>query len=210
MNTPFFNPFTAPFQPTSFANSWGTGTGAHSPQPLAPWLMPTTNPQELERRIAELKTVQFWLEQNTRALAATVQMLEVQKLTLATLHGMGANMGELMRSGWAAASHTQQPSPQQPSSASATASNTTASSPCAAAETTTTANSTHAPSAALEQATQHMARQWFDAVNQQFQHLASTMQPVAAPQPESNDKQDAKTQDASTTTSAATPTAATN
>lgn len=172
--------------------------------------MPTTNPQELERRIAELKTVQFWLEQNTRALAATVQMLEVQKLTLATLHGMGANMGELMRSGWVAASHTQQPSPQQPSSASATASNTTASSPCAAAETTTTANSTHAPSAALEQATQHMARQWFDAVNQQFQHLASTMQPAAAPQPESNDKQAAKTQDASTTTSAATPTAATN
>lgn len=172
--------------------------------------MPTTNPQELERRIAELKTVQFWLEQNTRALAATVQMLEVQKLTLATLHGMGANMGELMRSGWVAASHTQQPSPQQPSSASATASNTTASSPCAAAETTTTANSTHAPSAALEQATQHMARQWFDAVNQQFQHLASTMQPAAAPQPESNDKQAAKTQDASMTTSAATPTAATN
>lgn len=168
--------------------------------------MPTTNPQELERRIAELKTVQFWLEQNTRALAATVQMLEVQKLTLATLHGMGANMGEFMRNSWAAASNTQ----QQPSSASATASNTTASSPCAAAETTTTADSTHTPNAALEQATQHMARQWFDAVNQQFQHLASAMQPAAAPQPEPSDKQAAKTQDASTTTSAATPTAATN
>jgi hypothetical protein len=37
---------------------------------------------ELDKRIQDLKTVQFWLEQNARLLAATIQALEVQKLTL--------------------------------------------------------------------------------------------------------------------------------
>jgi hypothetical protein len=36
--------------------------------------------------------VQFWLEQNTRALAATIQALEVQKMTLATLKSMNFQM----------------------------------------------------------------------------------------------------------------------
>jgi hypothetical protein len=38
-----------------------------------------------EKRIEELKAVHFWLEANSKALGATVQALEVQKMTLATL-----------------------------------------------------------------------------------------------------------------------------
>ena len=54
----------------------------------AQWVAPTVDPEEVERRIQELRTVQFWLEQNTTALKATIQALEVQKMTLATLKGM--------------------------------------------------------------------------------------------------------------------------
>ncbi|WP_368731417.1 PhaM family polyhydroxyalkanoate granule multifunctional regulatory protein, partial [Escherichia coli] len=49
----------------------------------------------MEKRIDELKAVQFWLEQNSRALTATLQALEVQKMTLATLKGMNFSMGDV-------------------------------------------------------------------------------------------------------------------
>jgi len=62
---------------------------------LANWIAPTLNEEELEKRITELKTVHFWLDQNAKALGATVQALEVQKMTLATLKGMNFNMGDV-------------------------------------------------------------------------------------------------------------------
>lgn len=65
---------------------------------MANWIAPTLNVEELEKRIAELKTVLFWLEQNAKALSATVQALEVQKMTLATLKGMNLNMADLANS----------------------------------------------------------------------------------------------------------------
>lgn len=62
---------------------------------LSSWIAPTLNVEELEKRITELKAVQFWLEQNGKALAATVQALEVQRMTLATLNGMNFSMSEV-------------------------------------------------------------------------------------------------------------------
>ncbi len=62
---------------------------------LASWVAPTLNVEELDKRISELKAVHFWLDQNSKALGATVQALEVQKMTLATLKGMNFNMGDL-------------------------------------------------------------------------------------------------------------------
>jgi len=67
-------------------------TGAPS---VSSWVTPTLDPKELERRIQDLKTVQFWLEQNTQAMSATIQALEVQRMTLATLQGMNVSMNEL-------------------------------------------------------------------------------------------------------------------
>jgi hypothetical protein len=43
------------------------------------------------------KRFSFWLEQNTNALKATIQALEVQKMTLSTLQGMNVNMTELSK-----------------------------------------------------------------------------------------------------------------
>ena len=62
---------------------------------LANWVSPSLNVEELEKRIEELRAVHFWLEQNSRALGATIQALEVQKMTLATLKGMNFNIGDM-------------------------------------------------------------------------------------------------------------------
>ncbi|RVT84769.1 PhaM family polyhydroxyalkanoate granule multifunctional regulatory protein [Inhella crocodyli] len=62
---------------------------------IGQWVAPTLNPEELGKRIEELRTVQFWLEQNARMLAATIQALEVQRMTLSTLKSMNVPMSEL-------------------------------------------------------------------------------------------------------------------
>jgi hypothetical protein len=62
---------------------------------MSQWIAPTLNPEELDKRIQELKTVQFWLEQNARLLATTIQALEVQRMTLSTLQSMNLPMADL-------------------------------------------------------------------------------------------------------------------
>src|SRR6478752_9596101 len=73
--------------------------GASDAMPQMPnissWVAPTLSVEELDKRIGELKAVHFWLDQNGKALSATIQALEVQKMTLATLKGMNFNMGEV-------------------------------------------------------------------------------------------------------------------
>lgn len=62
---------------------------------IGQWVAPTLNPEELEKRIEELRTVQFWLEQNARMIGATIQALEVQRMTLSTLKTMNVQMTDL-------------------------------------------------------------------------------------------------------------------
>ncbi|MDE2299561.1 MAG: hypothetical protein KGK18_15520, partial [Burkholderiales bacterium] len=62
---------------------------------IGQWVAPTIDPAELEKRIEELRTVQFWLEQNARMLGATIQALEVQRMTLSTLKTMNVQMEDL-------------------------------------------------------------------------------------------------------------------
>ncbi|MBK1690258.1 PhaM family polyhydroxyalkanoate granule multifunctional regulatory protein [Rubrivivax gelatinosus] len=68
--------------------------GAGMPN-IGQWIAPTLNPDELEKRISELRTVQFWLEQNARLLGTTIQALEVQRMTLSTLRSMNVPMPDL-------------------------------------------------------------------------------------------------------------------
>jgi hypothetical protein len=62
---------------------------------LTNWVSPSLNLEELDKRVEELKAVHFWLDQNSKALGATIQALEVQRMTLATLKGMNFNMGDV-------------------------------------------------------------------------------------------------------------------
>jgi hypothetical protein len=68
--------------------------GAAMPS-VGQWIAPTLDPAEIEKRIEELRTVQFWLEQNARLLATTIQALEVQRMTLSTLKTMNVTVGDL-------------------------------------------------------------------------------------------------------------------
>jgi hypothetical protein len=59
------------------------------------WIAPTLDPEELGKRIEQLRTVQFWLEQNAKVLGATIQALEVQRMTLSTLKTMNMPMDRM-------------------------------------------------------------------------------------------------------------------
>lgn len=94
-NTPFnFGKFVPGFD---FLQSLAKGAAGNSPQmpSLSSWIAPTMSVEDVDKRIQELKSVQFWLEQNSRALTATIQALEVQKMTLSTLEGMNVSMSDV-------------------------------------------------------------------------------------------------------------------
>ena len=62
---------------------------------IGQWIAPTLDPAELEKRINDLRTVQFWLDQNARLIGTTIQALEVQRMTLSTLQTMNLPMTDL-------------------------------------------------------------------------------------------------------------------
>lgn len=52
--------------------------------------IPSLSVEEINKKIADLKTVASWLELNMNMLRATIQTMEVQSATLSTLQAMGA------------------------------------------------------------------------------------------------------------------------
>jgi hypothetical protein len=79
-------------------NLWGSmhipGTGLPGMPGMA---TPPMSTDDLDKRIADLKAVESWLNLNLTMLRGTIQALEVQRGTLATLQSMGASMAEAMR-----------------------------------------------------------------------------------------------------------------
>jgi len=130
----------------------GTGGSASAMPNMAQWLVPSLKVEDLEKRIEELKHVQFWLDQNARALSATIQALEVQKMTLATLKSKNFPMPSAFTQ--PASSPGPNPSPQAKDA-----------SPAAEASTDAKA----APSGPAVDPIQ-----LWGALTQQFQNIAST------------------------------------
>ncbi len=147
--------------------------------PFSHWVAPTVSVEEIDKRIEELKAVHFWLEQNSKALAATVQALEVQKMTLSTLKGMNVNLSEMAKAfpfagaatapaknpltDWPMSAAAQPPQPQ-PQQAPET--------PKAHAAASSSAETAEGPSDAAQTANMATAMQWWGALTQQFQHIA--------------------------------------
>lgn len=126
---------------------------------IGQWVAPTLNPEEIGKRIEELRTVQFWLEQNARMLGATIQALEVQRMTLSTLQSMNVQMGEL-RDSLSIRSGSDGPGLAGAASAGAQAKpNIGAKADAAAAKA--------APSSSVD------PMQWWGALTQQFTELAA-------------------------------------
>ena len=147
----------------NLAKAAGGAGGSPSAMPnMAQWLVPSLKVEDLEKRIEELKHVQFWLDQNARALAATIQALEVQKMTMETLKGMNFTMG---MPGAAAA-----PKPAQPAPAAAPPAPEAAAEPASKRKTKAQADT----SKVID------PMQLWGALTQQFQQIASTaLQDVA-------------------------------
>ena len=78
-----------------FLKQFAAAGGVAGMPQAAQWVTPTLDPKELEKRIQELKSVQFWLDQNAKTLSATIQALEVQRMTLETLQGMNLGMADV-------------------------------------------------------------------------------------------------------------------
>ncbi|MEG0537947.1 MAG: hypothetical protein RR566_01485 [Comamonas sp.] len=153
------------------------------------WVAPTMSVEEIDKRIEELKAVQFWLEQNNRALSATVQALQVQKMTLSTLKGMNVNLTDLAKafpfaagaaaavapvdaasnlSGWPL-SGAEQPAAEPPAQPSAAPE---PEAPKPEAPKPDAAGTGTAPDSAAQAANMATAMQWWGALTQQFQHIA--------------------------------------
>ena len=59
------------------------------------WSLPTMDPQELDKRIQDLKTVQFWLEQNARMIGMTIQTLARDNPALFADRVAGSQFGHM-------------------------------------------------------------------------------------------------------------------
>ncbi|MES2105219.1 MAG: PhaM family polyhydroxyalkanoate granule multifunctional regulatory protein [Pseudomonadota bacterium] len=57
---------------------------------------PTISIDDLDKRIKDLKTVESWLNVNMNMLRGTIQALEVQRATIATLNSLGASFSNAM------------------------------------------------------------------------------------------------------------------
>jgi hypothetical protein len=111
----------------SFFQDWMKAAGSALPHMQAaqgmggksatPWSMPTLDPDELDKRIQDLRTVQFWLEQNARLISMTIQGLEVQRMTLTTLRGMNVSMDAVRESLKARATSSASATPSEPTPA---------------------------------------------------------------------------------------------
>jgi len=140
---------------------------------IGQWVAPTLNPEELGKRIEELRTVQFWLEQNARMLGATIQALEVQRMTLSTLQTMNVPLAQLRDSlklpeapNWPAV-------PPEILAAAAPAAQA-ASTVAKTAAKTVKATGEAAKAAAANPAAVVDPTQWWTALSQQFTQLATS------------------------------------
>lgn len=75
-----------------FNQMWGGAgdTAARSAGPIPSVLMPTLDIKELDKRIADLRSVEHWLQLNQGLLQTTIQGLEMQRNTLAAWQSFGA------------------------------------------------------------------------------------------------------------------------
>jgi hypothetical protein len=149
---------------------------------LSNWVAPTLNVDELEKRIEELKAVHFWLDQNGKALGATIQALEVQKMTLATLKGMNFNMGDVANALKLKAADTMFTGVQKVSEKAADTARTISGAASGAAAKTKAARQGKGKAAASPMAGVVDPLQWWGSLTQQFQQIAAGAMKDAAKQ----------------------------
>jgi len=155
-----------------FLKNLTPGGGASATSAAPGWVAPTLDPEELDKRIQELKTVQFWLEQNSKAVGATIQALEVQRMTLNTLKGMNMSFNDLAESlkvkpQEAAAQEPTKPKYSFTQAAPEPEPETTKAEPKAKPKASKSSRSKKATAAGVDPS------HWWGALTDQFQHIAT-------------------------------------
>src|SRR5471032_2091136 len=138
---------------------------------------PTLSVEELDKKINDLKAVEAWLNLNTSMLRGSIEALEVQRGTIATLKSMGASLAAAMNQPEASEKSLFESAPyasaffQQPAPA-----------PAAAPEPAPAP-----PPAAPAEASNHAAAQlanpnaWWNLLQDQFKQAVSTAMSPEAP-----------------------------
>ena len=67
--------------------------------PVPGMAMPTLDPNEIDKRVQELKSVEMWLSMNLNMLRTAIQGLEMQKAGLQQMQGMQQAMQQAMSMG---------------------------------------------------------------------------------------------------------------
>jgi hypothetical protein len=138
------------------------------------------DPQELDRRIAELRTVENWLKLNLGMLQSSIHGLEVQRATLAALRSFGSVPNAGAASPWwesaRAAREPDSTSAQEPPAARPT--------PQPAAAPPSPPGSDATARGQAQTALNDAAQAWWTGLTRQFEQLAQTAQAnMAAPSP---------------------------
>jgi len=149
--------------------------------------------EDLDKKIADLKTVEAWLNLNLGMLHGTIQALEIQRGTMATLKAMGESMAQAMGQSGAASEAAMAPFAQffsqaaqaanapKPASTPAAASS---SAPSPAPQQAASAAGGEAPNAAMPAAVA-----WWNLLQEQFrQAVVSAMPADGGGAPDNPDK----------------------
>lgn len=161
--------------------AWQSLGGAANLGPAT--LLAPTSIEELDRRVADLRAVENWLRMNLSMLSSTIQGLEVQRATVATLKSFMASSGKQ--------ASADQPwwSPSAPDAKAPAAA--AAETPKEAVEAAAAASRKSDPSKDAENTmqaglagAQAATQDWWNMLQKQFDSLAAataaTMQPGAA------------------------------
>lgn len=84
------DPMTDPFE--TFRKLWGP-----LGMPIPGMAMPTLDPAEIEKRVAELKSVEAWLSLNLNMVKLSIQGLEVQRAALLAMKSAADNTVSAMQ-----------------------------------------------------------------------------------------------------------------
>ncbi|SEI62025.1 PhaM family polyhydroxyalkanoate granule multifunctional regulatory protein [Achromobacter sp. NFACC18-2] len=216
------NPLLASMEMMRQAWAGLTGPGGlASSLPMAPPM----NLEDLDRRIAELRSVENWLRMNLSMLSSTIQGMEVQRSTISTLRAFvdsasRMDLGTAPEGGApsplevalglkpapksAGAGHGSSAQPDNAASGQAkedaSAQSDAASGSAAGASATGGAESAAAMSEQMGAAAQSASKAWWDLLQQQFNQIAAATaasMPASAPAEDTGAKPDPATPKAS-------------
>ena len=145
---------------------------------------PSLSVEELDKKISDLKAVEAWLNLNTSMLRGSIQALEVQRGTIATLQSMGASMAAAIKQPgasdktlfdsvpYASAFFQQAPAPARAPKAPEQAPAPAPAAPPPAPEPAQAAQPASAASDAADQLANPTA--WWNLLQEQFKQAVST------------------------------------